>query len=79
MALMKKINDLEAQVQAGAAAKNPDLPPPPLPRSERKFIRVYVRPDTMVRTEVPDDYNGPGLDGTPVRGYINHANTVHYR
>lgn len=78
LALTNKIAELEKKVQSVTKDEVPAGPPPKI-RAARKHIMVFVRPDTAVRVEVPDDYTGPGLDGHPVMGYINHANSVLFR
>jgi hypothetical protein len=78
--LLQRIQQLEQQIE-GLRPVDPieKFGPPPPPRSARPQIRVYVTPDTLIRVEVPQSYldsKQPGWDGTPVKGYVNHDNTL---
>lgn len=80
MAMAAQIKEL--QDQAAKKKQDEDLGPPPLPRSARPHIMVWITPDTMVRVEVPQEYideKKQGWDGTPIKGYVNHENSSMYR
>lgn len=79
--LLAMIADLKAQVEAVAKAQAPAVPnpthgAPAVPRRDRPHILVWVNPWNCVRIEVAEDYTGPGSDGTPVKGFQNHENTL---
>lgn len=83
--LMATISAMQAQIaslQTPAGKPKKDFGPPPPARKNRPHIMVFVKPDTCVRTEVPQSYidnKQPGWDGTPVKGYANHAATIRGR
>lgn len=75
--LLSMIADLKRQVEGVQKGQvHTDLGPPPPSRNDKTYIMVWVNPWNMVRVEVPEDYDGPGADGTPVKGFQNHENTL---
>lgn len=76
--LMEQVAELKRQLEDAQAhteqVSDFELPPPP--RNARRYIRVMKDPFTVIRVEVPEDYDGPGADGEIVKGYLNHERTL---
>jgi hypothetical protein len=81
--LMAQVAALQAQLTASQpVVVKKDFGPAPLARRNRPHIMVAVTPDTTIRREVPQSYidaKRPGWDGTTVKGYVRHQNTLHVR
>lgn len=78
MQLMEQVSELKRRLEdaKARAASIEALPPPLPPRAARRHIRVMKDPFTVIRVEVPEDYDGPGADGEIVQGYLNHERTL---
>jgi hypothetical protein len=85
--LMARVTLLTQQLAALSTQKETSKPvsdpgTPYVAREDRPHIMVFVTPYDCVRMEVSQEYidaKEVGWDGTPVKGYIAHENTLRAR